>query len=47
MPLRANADTEICNVAAAWSLGDINGEVADHDIINAGNQLFNARLIEG
>jgi len=45
MPLRANADTEICNVAAAWSLGDINGEVADHDIINAGNQLFNARLL--
>jgi len=45
LPLRTHTNTEIGNVTAAWSLGDVNAQMPDHDIINAGNQLFNARLL--
>ena len=43
--LRTDANTKIGDMATARALGDRNGEMPHHNIINAGNQLFDAGAI--
>ncbi len=45
LPAGIDANTEVGDVAAARALGNGNTEVPNHLFIDAGDQLFDARLV--